>query len=138
MFSFFEKKPWQLSGSEKMLLARSVLPGFQEFIQVGSHDTVFKYNDTHPSIKLINENEIPCLLYYFKYIGRGEIIQAVKYPPDHFSQKGSGLPVISKDAAERISDVNYEVNTGSPKWTRDELFPLFFQLSQMKQRWLKT
>jgi hypothetical protein len=138
MFGLFKKNPWDLVGNERLLLANSNLSGFHEFIKIGKGEYVIDPNSIHPLIKVIDENLIPYNLYYFKYIGNGEIIQAVKYTPEFLNQEGSKIAKLPTEMQARITDVNYQINSASPRWKKDELISLCFQLSDMRPRWFKS
>jgi hypothetical protein len=145
MFGLFKPKPWQTTYDQPLLLAVSDLPGFKEFIQIGGTSTlsskieIEKSSDTLHYIKLILEEEIPAGILYFKYIGNGQIIQCKKYDLEGINNKKTSLPSLSIDAETRILDHSSRLGDFSPRWKKDELMNLVFQLRQQKtSNWLKN
>ena len=123
MFEFFRKKRL-VTYEQPLLMANSSLPGFWDLVKFdGSKNSSSR--DLRPWIKLIDESEIPYGQLYFKYIGEGKCIRAMKHDPFPKSKLEATLQL---DVRNRINDHTHGVNHFSNEYQRSEMGKLLIHL----------
>lgn len=125
MLNFFFKSPKKLTSYEQpVLFAHSTLPGFTELLACGP-GSLYPTMAPLPWIRIVSEVEIPIAHPYFKYIGNGKFKRVTKHDPNPNGKVESNL---SEDERNAVRDFSMELGEFSPTYSKENLFPLCFNL----------
>lgn len=120
MFNFFKKKDSFITYEKPVVILKSSLPGFSQFVGTDTQIPI-------PWMRIVEEHEIPYGRLYFKYVGNGKCKRSMKHDPIPNGKVDSNLPLEIRNS---ISDHSYCVNSVGTEYTQSEMFRVCFALRE--------